>query len=110
MEQRLNGLLMASQTARQPLARAQVVDGAQWDFSTGLSQYYRRHVDQFDEEQPEIVTLSALLTDLDLTLRRTGATVDMSSRVTINNFYDLIDEADNNRAKRNSESHRLRLR
>jgi len=101
VEQRLSGLLVASETARQPLARAQAADGAQWDFSTGLSQYYRRHVDQFDEEQPEIVTLSALLTDLDLTLRRTGATVDMSSRVTINNFYDLIDEADTGRANQN---------
>ena len=97
VEQRLNGLIMASQTARQPLARASDVDGARWDFSTGLSQYYRRDVRQFDEDQPDIVTLSALLTDVDLTLRRTGATVDMMSRVTINNFYDLRDEADSGR-------------
>jgi tetratricopeptide (TPR) repeat protein len=60
-----------------------------WDVFGGISQYYRRDVNQF-ESQDEIVSQSSVLTDLDLVARRRGESYDFSSRLTMGNLHDLL--------------------
>ena len=45
-----------------------------------------------DENQAEVVTLSALTTDLDFSVRHSGKSLDLRGRVTINQQHDLIGE------------------
>jgi hypothetical protein len=92
VRQRLNGLVTASSAPRDPL-RAAAADG-RWDLTTGVSQYYRRDLNRFDEDQPEVVTLSALLTDLDVSVKRSGESIDLLGRLTVNHLHDLIGEDD----------------
>jgi hypothetical protein len=93
VQQRLNGLVTASTPQRERL-RAADSSVDRWDVVTGISQYYRRDQSRFDEDQPEVVTLSALFTDLDLSVRRSGDTVDMLGRVTLSHLHDLIGEGE----------------
>lgn len=65
-------------------------EGATWNVTTGISQYYERNVDQLDPSQDQVVTLSALVSDLDLDVVRTGGNLDVRSRVTLNHVYDLM--------------------
>ncbi len=100
VQQRLNGLVLAAEAPREPLRRtglaAQAEAGAShWDIATGLSQYYRRDLDQLDQTSPEITTLSAVFTDLDFSVRRTGGAFDWVGRVALGNMYDLIGEENN---------------
>jgi hypothetical protein len=88
VRQRLNGLVTTAETPRAALTS--VEDERRWDVATGVSQYYRRAVDRFDQDRPEVVSLSALLSDVDLSIRRTGAALDLSGRVTVNHQHDLI--------------------
>jgi hypothetical protein len=95
VRQRLSGLVTAAETPRDAPPRPPPPRGAErggWDVSTGLSQYYRRAVNQLDADQAEIVTLSALFTDLDLSVRHSGESLDLRGRVTINQQHDLIGE------------------
>ncbi len=92
VRQRLSGLVTAA--APRERLRSEQAATRRWDVNTGISQYYRRDLNQFDVDQPEILTLSALLTDLDLSVRRRGEAVDMAGRITINHFHDLIGEED----------------
>jgi tetratricopeptide (TPR) repeat protein len=95
VQQRLNGLVMASAAPRAPLRSADAADPGHWEITSGVAQYYRRDVNQFDEDQPEITTLSALLTDIDLNVLRRGSRVDLSTRLTLSHMYDLIGEEGN---------------
>jgi tetratricopeptide (TPR) repeat protein len=96
VQQRLQGLVLASEAPREQLRRTAVsAEGARWDVSTGLSQYYRRDLDQFDTDLPQLTTLEALFTDLDLSVRHTGGSLDLIGRISVSNMYDLIGE-DNN--------------
>ena len=95
VQQRLDGLLSASQAPRDPLRSGRSAEGPRWDTATGVSQYYRRDEAQFDSDQDQVVTLSALLSDVDFTMRRSGAKLDMMSRITVNHFHDFIGEEDN---------------
>jgi hypothetical protein len=93
VRQRLSGLATAAGTPRDALARVSApseAEAASWELSTGLSQYYRRAVSQLDDDQAEIVTLSAIHTDLDLGVRRSGESLDLRGRLTMNHQHDLI--------------------
>ena len=103
--QRLNGLVTAAQTPRELLRQSENLNDTDWDFASGVSQYYRRAANQFDEDQPEVVTLSALMTDVDLTARRIGGKLDMIGRVAMSHFYDLIDEGEGGRGDQNRISY-----
>jgi hypothetical protein len=108
VRQRLSGLVTAAQTPREAPIESPPPRGAEragWDLSTGLSQYYRRAVNQLDEDQAEIVTLSALFTDLDLSVRHSGESLDLRGRVTINQQHDLIGEDAGGPGDRNSVSY-----
>jgi tetratricopeptide (TPR) repeat protein len=90
VRQRLNGLSTAAALPRDPLRKG-VEEQSNWDFATGLSQYYRRDVAQFDEDLPQIVSLEAVFTDLDFSVRHSGDSVDVQSRIVVSNLYDLMD-------------------
>jgi len=95
VRQRLSGLVTAAEASREAPPRSprpSETERGSWDLSTGLSQYYRRAVDRLDEDQAEVVTLSALFTDLDLSVRHSGESLDLRGRVTINQQHDLIGE------------------
>jgi tetratricopeptide (TPR) repeat protein len=108
VRQRLSGLVTAAQTPREPppgSPHAHEAERGAWDLSTGLSQYYRRAVDRLDENQAEIVTLSALFTDLDFSVRHSGESLDLRGRVTINQQHDLIGEDSGGPGDRNGVSY-----
>ena len=89
VRQRLNNLVVG--TSRERL-RSEQTQARPWDVTTGLSQYYYRNVDRFDQDQPELTTFSALLTDLDVTVRHRGESVNMLGRLSINDLHDMLGE------------------
>jgi hypothetical protein len=91
VRQRLNGLVTAAAAPRAPLRTADATE-RRWDFATGVSQYYRRDLNRFDQDQPEITTLSALFTDLDWSVSHSGTAIDWRGRITLNHLHDLIGE------------------
>ncbi len=119
VRQRLNGLLTASAAAAQNAAEsaqsssagagaagnarppsrgaaaASDLDAEQprWHLDTGISQYYERNVDQLDPAANQVVTLSALVSDFDLDISRTGGKLTFGSRLSVDHFYDLMGTA-----------------
>lgn len=105
VEQRLSAMTAQASESRTALREADASAGADWDWSAGLSQYYRRYDNQFAADQPELTTQSALLTDADFSLSRTGERFDMSARLSINNYHDLLDPAERGRGDQNRTSY-----
>jgi hypothetical protein len=95
VQQRLEGLLTAASTPREPLRPAVAGNEPTWAFVTGFAQYYRRDVDRLEDVPEDFVGLDALQSDIDFGARRTGGRFDMTSRVSASHFYDLIGEEDN---------------
>lgn len=94
VRQRLNGLLTASEAPRNPLRAASSSSRGRWDVGAGISQYYRRDVNQFSEDQAEIISLSAMFSDIDLRVERGGDRIDLLGRITVNHMKDMRDEQD----------------
>lgn len=92
VQQRLTGLVMAAETPRERLRETAPAGRSKWDFATGISQYYRHDVNQFDEDQAEIVTMSALLSDIDFSVGRSGTRLDMLGRVSLTHIHDLLED------------------
>jgi tetratricopeptide (TPR) repeat protein len=92
VQQRLNGLVMATAAPRETLRSADAADDGRWDINSGVAQYYRRDSLQPDEDQPEVTALSAVLTDIDFSVSRRGSSVDLSTRLTLSHMYDLLGE------------------
>lgn len=90
VEQRLAGLVMAAAAPSEPLRSAS--GEGRWDWATGVSQFYRRDDNQFDEDQPEVTTLSALMSDVDLSLSRRGDRVDLSTRLSMSYMHDMLED------------------
>lgn len=97
VEQRLNSIVASAESPREALRDTSAASGPAWDFSAGVSQYYRRDDNQFDEDQPNETTQSALLTDLDFSLNRSGERFDVLSRVSLSHYSDLLSEAEGGR-------------
>jgi tetratricopeptide (TPR) repeat protein len=89
VEQRLDGLTMAAAVPREALRPSDAGVQSAWNVSTGLTQYYRRDVYQFDDFEPQVVALDALLTDVDVRVRHNGDTVNVAGRLVVSNIYDL---------------------
>jgi tetratricopeptide (TPR) repeat protein len=89
VQQRLNGLTMAAAVPREALRPSDAGTESAWNVTTGLSQYYRRDVYQFDDFDPQVVALDALLTDVDVRVRHNGDTVNVAGRLVVSNIYDL---------------------
>ena len=61
-----------------------------WRVQTFFSQYYRRDVNQLDEEE-EIVSQSSLYSDINLDIRRRGERIDFASRLSGGYRNDFLD-------------------
>ncbi len=98
VRQRLTALLASSTgTGGSPVGPGQAsrsgqAGGSPWKMRTFLSQYYRRDVNQPDD-QDEIVNQSSLYTDFTFDGRRRGERFDFSTRLTAGHRYDLSDES-----------------
>jgi tetratricopeptide (TPR) repeat protein len=89
VRQRLNNLIAGAPPER---LRSEQAEAKRWDVTTGLTQYYYRNVDRLDQNQPELTTFSGLLTDLDVTVRHRGESVNMLGRLSINDLHDMLGE------------------
>ena len=98
VEQRLAALLATagSRPARtataaggQAVGHASVFDG--WNIRTFLSQYYRRDVNQVNDQE-EIVSQSSIYSDLSVDARRRGERFDFSARLTAGYRSDLMED------------------
>lgn len=91
VRQRLAGLTAVapppSAGARRPSRRAQAASN--WNFFGGLSQYYRRDENEFND-QDRITSQSSILSDLDVIANRQGERYQFASRATMGNLYDLL--------------------
>ena len=100
VSQRLAVLLAGDRkTAGQPMsggatkARATASSESDWMVRTFFSQFYRRDVNQLNEED-EIVSQSALYSDINLDARRRGQRFDFGSRVSAGYRSDFLDEGE----------------
>ena len=98
VEQRLAALLATagsrpartvSASGAQVSGRASVLDD--WNIRTFLSQYYRRDVNQVNDED-EIVSQSSVYSDVSLDARRRGERFDFSARLTAGYRSNLMEE------------------
>ena len=96
VSQRLAALLASSAPNNPSIAsngtasRPRAADPA-WNVRTFASQFYRRDVNQMND-QAEIVSQSSIYTDLSVDARRRGQRFDFSARVTGGHRHDLLDE------------------
>lgn len=85
---------MSPPTSSTPVrAGASPAKSDNWKIRTFFSQYYRRDVNQLNDEE-EIVSQSSLYSDLNVDARYRGERFDFSTRVTAGYRYDLLDEDD----------------
>jgi hypothetical protein len=89
VRQRLAGLLAATSPSR-PRAEAIVASVSAWDYAGGIAQYYRRDVYEPLATLPE-TEQAALLTNLDLVVRRHGERFDLHTRVDAAYRYNMLD-------------------
>jgi tetratricopeptide (TPR) repeat protein len=98
VEQRLAALLASASArpaaaapgaGRQSGGRASILDD--WSIRTFLSQYYRRDVNQVDD-QDEIVSQSSVYSDLSIDARRRGERFDFSARLTAGYRSNLMED------------------
>lgn len=96
--QRLAALLATDRKAASPAASTGETDSASpvprqsdWRIQTFVSQYYRRDVNQPDEND-DIVSQSSLYSDVNLDARRRGERFDFSSRISAGYRNDFLGE------------------
>jgi len=96
VKQRLAALLASGQSAGQAAgasgsqAGRRVANRSDWRIQTYFSQYYRRDVNQPDDRE-EIVSQSALYSDVNFDARRRGERFDFSSRLSAGYRSDFLD-------------------
>lgn len=100
VSQRLAALLAGNRPAADTTAAGTVAatpgrrrDAGLWRMQTYVSQYYRRDVNQ-PGEQDDIVTQSALYSDVSVDARRRGERFDISTRLTAGYRNDLLGEGE----------------
>jgi tetratricopeptide (TPR) repeat protein len=100
VSQRLAALLASDRKISQPASNAdntKVVQAksrqADWRVQTFFSQYYRRDVNQPNEEE-DIVSQSSLYSDINIDARRRGRRFDFSSRLSAGYRNDFLDEGE----------------
>ncbi len=97
VSQRLAALLAVerkpadSATSSTMRARNSAQRQSDWRIQTFFSQYYRRDVNQLNDAE-EIVSQSALYSDINLDARRRGERFDFSSRLSAGYRNDFLDE------------------
>ena len=98
VRQRLSALLatrapttVVAQTGSSGSAPAARRQPNPWTLRTFASQYYRRDVNQVND-QDEVVNQSSIYTDVSLDARRRGERFDIASRITAGYRSDLLDD------------------
>lgn len=99
VQQRLAALLATGRlndstttvTSGSRLANGTRAAPSEWRFNTFFSQYYRRDANQLNEEE-EIISQSALYSDVNVDARRRGSRFDFSSRLSAGYRNDFLDE------------------
>ena len=99
VQQRLAVLLAAGRQTEQTQQAASGVNNqrplrpapSEWRINTFWSQYYRRDANQFNEEE-EIVSQSAIYSDINIDARRRGSRFDFSSRLSAGYRSELLSE------------------
>jgi hypothetical protein len=99
VRQRLAVLLAAGRQAEQSQRVAGAISNARtlrsepsvWRINTFWSQYYRRDANQFNDEE-EIISQSAVYSDVNVDARRRGSRFDFSSRLSAGYRSELLDE------------------
>jgi hypothetical protein len=99
VRQRLAALLAAGRQAEQSQQVAGAISNARtlrsepsvWRINTFWSQYYRRDANQFNDEE-EIISQSAVYSDINVDARRRGSRFDFSSRLSAGYRSELLDE------------------
>ncbi|MDH4107912.1 MAG: hypothetical protein OEW35_06330 [Gammaproteobacteria bacterium] len=86
------GPSVASSDARTAARRA--ADG-DWRIRTFFSQFYRRDVNQLNDDE-EIVSQSSVYSDVNIDARRRGERFDFTARVTAGYRSELLDESSSN--------------
>jgi hypothetical protein len=98
VRQRLAGLVATAGPAPAPAAaeRVERVAAAEspWDYAGGVAQYYRRDVYRPLDELPDETLQSALLSNMNLRVRRHGERFELATRVDAQYRYNLIGEDD----------------
>jgi hypothetical protein len=89
VRQRLAGLLAATSTAR-PRAEAIAASESAWSYTGGVAEYYRRDLYEPLATLPE-TEQAALLTNLDLVVRRNGERFDLRTRLDAAYRNNLLD-------------------
>ena len=97
VNQRLSALLASDRRAGQSTVAANAKAGGRisrqnnWRVQTYFSQYYRRDVNQ-QSDQDEILSQSALYSDINFDARRRGERFDFSSRLSAGYRNDFLEE------------------
>lgn len=97
VQQRLATMTAVASTSAVSTSNAQNASAGQrrqasgWKVRTFASQYYRRDVNQMNEEE-EIISQSSIYSDISVDARRRGERFDFSARVTGGHRHDLLDE------------------
>ena len=95
VRQRLAGLLTARDKPKEELSKtARNKSRSDWDFFGGISQYYRRDVNNTDE-QGDVITQSSLISNLDFTARRRTDKYSFGSRISAGYLEDFTEDGDN---------------
>jgi hypothetical protein len=95
--QRLSALVSAGEGNSSSVSRSASQGGraaggrSPWSFNTFLSQYYRRDVNQVNEND-QVISQSAVFTDVNFDLRRRGERFDFSSRISAGYQHDMLGE------------------
>ena len=98
VQQRLAALLSSGRSApastgtpSSPDAPRRSAQVNPWTLRTFLSQYYRRDVNQVNDQE-EIVNQSSIYTDLSIDARRRGERFDLTTRITAGYRSDLLND------------------
>ena len=89
VRQRLAGLVAATSPSR-PRTEEIAASQSAWDYQGGIAQYYRRDVYEPLDTLPQIEQ-AALLTNVDLVVRRHGERFDLRTRVDAAYRYNMLD-------------------
>lgn len=107
VRQRLAALLSGASAANEQVVAAPANDKdsasrprSNWKMRTFLAQYYRRDVNQLNDQE-EIVSQSSLYTDASIDLRRRGERFDFSSRITAGYRNSFLNDEGSSTADRN---------
>jgi hypothetical protein len=102
VQQRLAALLATGRqadSAADPAAATTATDRTRaapsvWRFNTFFSQYYRRDANQLNQEE-QIISQSAVYSDVNFDARRRGSRFDFSSRLSAGYRNDFLDASQN---------------